>query len=166
MFISCPFHDEKTPSMLVNSDGGSGWAHCYGCKKNADIIDFYVKLEGVSFSEAVRRLSNGVNVNFDLSILLNGMDDKPEESDGDLMDGINIMVSRFCFDFLRSLKVEKMSEEIVDREFSKIDKVMNRFDECIELADVDGVMKISEFICDSDFLIKRLQNLREEIRYE
>jgi CHC2 zinc finger len=47
----CPFHADKTPSLHVNED--KGVFHCFGCGESGDVFDFIMKLEGVSFAEAV-----------------------------------------------------------------------------------------------------------------
>lgn len=48
----CPFHDDKSPSMLVRN----GFAYCFSCLKAWDTIGFVRELEGLSFPDAVRRL--------------------------------------------------------------------------------------------------------------
>ena len=51
----CPFHDEKTPSMSVRPSVGS--FHCFGCGEGGDVISFLMKLDHLSFTEAVERLA-------------------------------------------------------------------------------------------------------------
>jgi CRISPR/Cas system-associated exonuclease Cas4 (RecB family) len=51
---NCPFHGEKTPSFMVDSKNKF---HCFSCGKHGDVIDFLMELEGVSFADAVRRLT-------------------------------------------------------------------------------------------------------------
>jgi hypothetical protein len=53
-FIECLFHDEKTPSMKWYPE--SNTVHCFGCQKNADVIDVCQKLWGTSFLETVDKL--------------------------------------------------------------------------------------------------------------
>ncbi|HRI98652.1 MAG TPA: CHC2 zinc finger domain-containing protein, partial [Nocardioides sp.] len=52
----CPFHDEKTPSFNVNSARQS-W-HCFGCGEGGGVIDFVMKIDGLSFVETVERLAD------------------------------------------------------------------------------------------------------------
>jgi DNA primase len=57
----CPFHDgDNDPSLFVYPDQGR--FHCYGCKAEGDIIDFYRKMHGCSLPEAAAYLSEAFNV--------------------------------------------------------------------------------------------------------
>lgn len=51
----CPFHHEKTPSMCVNEDGQ--FYHCFGCGESGDVITFIMRMEGMTFPEAVAFLA-------------------------------------------------------------------------------------------------------------
>jgi DNA primase len=61
---NCPFHNERTPSFYFQPDKGL-W-HCFGaCQEGGDIIKFVMKLEGVSFPEALRELARRTGVALD-----------------------------------------------------------------------------------------------------
>lgn len=50
--VHCCFHDDSTPSLLINTVTGSFF--CFGCgAKGGDLIDFYCKINHTSFYEAV-----------------------------------------------------------------------------------------------------------------
>lgn len=51
----CPFHKEKTPSFTLNED--KGFYHCFGCGEHGSAIDFVMKMDNLSFPEAVERLA-------------------------------------------------------------------------------------------------------------
>ncbi len=51
----CPFHKEKSPSFSVNAV--HGYFYCFGCHEKGDVFTFVMKLESVSFPEAVRAVA-------------------------------------------------------------------------------------------------------------
>lgn len=52
----CPLHEEKTPSLKIYRNDNRWW--CYGsCATGGDSIDLYQKMHGVTFKEAVEKLS-------------------------------------------------------------------------------------------------------------
>jgi putative DNA primase/helicase len=51
--IPCPIHDESTPSCHVYESR----IYCYGCGVSMDSIDLIMKLKGIGFKDAVRRLA-------------------------------------------------------------------------------------------------------------
>jgi DNA primase len=48
----CPFHKEKTGSFSVNAN--HGYFYCFGCHEKGDVFTFVMKLESISFPEAIR----------------------------------------------------------------------------------------------------------------
>ncbi len=56
----CPFHDEKTPSFNVRPSHGT--FHCFGCGEGGDVIAFVIKVEHLSFVEAVERLADRAGI--------------------------------------------------------------------------------------------------------
>ncbi|MGE3141943.1 MAG: DNA primase [Hyphomonadaceae bacterium] len=51
----CPFHQEKSASFHVLD--GKGIFHCFGCSEKGDVFGLAMRLEGISFPEAVSRLA-------------------------------------------------------------------------------------------------------------
>ncbi len=51
----CPFHTEKTPSFNVHST--HQFYKCFGCDAKGDLINFVMEIEGLSFWETLKLLS-------------------------------------------------------------------------------------------------------------
>ena len=62
---SCPFHKEKTPSMIIYENTQT--YHCFGCGEGGDVITFKEKTDLLSFREAVLSLAeeNGISIEED-----------------------------------------------------------------------------------------------------
>ena len=56
----CPFHSEKSPSMVVYNDTQSFF--CFGCGAGGDVISFVMRIENLSYVEAVRFLAQRVGL--------------------------------------------------------------------------------------------------------
>ncbi len=56
----CPFHNEKTPSFSVNAE--RGFFHCFGCGVGGSVFDFIMRVEGLTFGEALRSLAKKYGV--------------------------------------------------------------------------------------------------------
>ena len=56
----CPFHEETTPSFIVSPE--KQVFHCFGCGVGGNIFTFLMKVENVSFPQAVRILGQKVGV--------------------------------------------------------------------------------------------------------
>jgi len=56
----CPFHQEKTPSFNVNEPRQI--FHCFGCGVGGDVFSFLMRMEGLPFPEAVKRLGEKVGI--------------------------------------------------------------------------------------------------------
>src|SRR3990167_2144658 len=56
----CPFHDEHTPSFVVQR--GDNHYHCFGCGAHGDAIQFLMTHLRMSFVEAVESLADRFQV--------------------------------------------------------------------------------------------------------
>jgi len=56
----CPFHDEKTPSLIIQK--GDSHYHCFGCGAHGDAIQFLMTHLKMSFLEAVENLAERFHV--------------------------------------------------------------------------------------------------------
>ncbi len=56
----CPFHREKTPSFTVSPD--KQMFYCFGCSEGGNVFSFLMKLNNLTFPEALRHLAGKVGV--------------------------------------------------------------------------------------------------------
>jgi DNA primase len=56
----CPFHREKTPSFTVSPD--KQMFYCFGCSEGGNVFSFLMKINHLTFPEAVRSLAGKVGV--------------------------------------------------------------------------------------------------------
>ncbi len=56
----CPFHTEKTPSFTVSPE--KQMFYCFGCGAGGDAITFWMKIENLDFSDAVKDLADRLGI--------------------------------------------------------------------------------------------------------
>ena len=56
----CPFHNDRTPSMKVDSR-----YYCFGCGASGDVIDFAASLHGLGKRDAAFRLAEDFSIPYD-----------------------------------------------------------------------------------------------------
>lgn len=56
----CPFHQEKSPSFNVNAPRQI--FHCFGCGEGGNVFTFVMRMEGLTFPEAVKRLGEKAGI--------------------------------------------------------------------------------------------------------
>lgn len=84
VFWQCPFHDDNDPSMAVTVDR----YHCFGCRVGGDAIAWLMNYEKLSFLDACKALSPGLEKfrqSHDLN-LTGGNTAKKKERPDDLQD--------------------------------------------------------------------------------
>ncbi len=96
----CPFHQEKSPSFMVNRERQS-W-HCFGCSKGGDIFTFIEEIEGMEFKEALKYLADraGVQLTRNFSTDTSG-------SEKSKIKEINSEAARFFHNFLLKMPASK-----------------------------------------------------------
>lgn len=69
----CPFHDDKNPSLLIdtNKTNGQQHYHCFSCGEHGDAIDLAKKKLGFGFKDTVEWLSPSSNISANRNITKN-----------------------------------------------------------------------------------------------
>lgn len=91
----CPFHTEKSPSLMISPEKGI-W-HCFGCNEGGDIFGFVMRMEGLEFPEALRLLAKKAGVE------LRREDPKIQSQKGRLYE-MNELASQF---FRKNLEMQE-----------------------------------------------------------
>ena len=59
----CPFHNEKTPSFMINRE--KQIYKCFGCGEGGDVLQFVMKMENLDFIETLKLLGEKANIAVD-----------------------------------------------------------------------------------------------------
>ena len=79
----CPIHNERTPSFTITP--AKNMFHCFGCGVTGNAISFLMKVQGMTFPEAMKWLANRYGIKIE--------EDKPE-SEQDKQERIKVDVMR------------------------------------------------------------------------
>lgn len=94
----CPFHKEKTPSFTVNRD--KQIFYCFGCGEGGNVVTFLMKMNNMSFPEAVRHLAGKTGVVIPERTLTH--EEKERSRTRDEISRINRMAAKYFSDNLFS----------------------------------------------------------------
>ena len=132
--ISCPFHTDKTPSLSIKN----GRFRCWSCGASGSAIDFVRQMFGLSFVEAVKKLSTDFNVQVD------GLDSKSQRPD--LWDEVRLQVA-----------AERAAEVTAE--------IMRLVDETNRLADEHRKLYRHGDFAGAERFANRIEDLSEEIDF-
>jgi len=106
----CPFHSEKTPSFTVFNDSKN--FHCFGCGVGGDVISFVMRIENLTYPEAIESLAKqaGIEIPADTSRRAASGPSKSRLAD------MNRTAARFFFEQLK--KSPQAMEYVKKRELS------------------------------------------------
>lgn len=82
----CPFHNEKTPSFMVNPE--LQFFKCFGCGEAGDVFSFLEKYEGMEFQESLAFLAEKAGVVLRKTRI-------PQSDNKEKLYEINMLVHRF-----------------------------------------------------------------------
>jgi DNA primase len=111
---NCPFHNEKTPSLVISPERQI-W-HCFGCGKGGDVYTFLMEYENMEFPEALRSLAKRAGVTLKESSFKQG-----EYSEKENIFAINNQALKFYHYVLTQLPAgkEALSYLLTKRKINK-----------------------------------------------
>jgi DNA primase len=95
----CPFHAEKTPSFNVNP--AREIFHCFGCGTGGNVFSFVMKIEGISFPEAVKSLARKAGIEIEERLLT------PAEKKAQGERQVLLRINDIAGDYYRSVLKQK-----------------------------------------------------------
>ncbi|MFH1227369.1 MAG: DNA primase [Planctomycetota bacterium] len=113
----CPFHEEKTPSFVVNPT--KQIYHCFGCQKGGNAFSFLMEHEKMDFPTAARALAEKAGIRLNLAADIEG--DYTREKRANLLK-INRQVADFYHRILQGSKEAEIARAYLEKR--KISKSM------------------------------------------
>jgi len=99
MKARCPFHNERTPSFIVNPQRQI--FHCFGCGKGGDVFTFLMEIEGLSFAEVMTRMAEETGVKLPARSRQAHVPAQAPEVPKDTMIKIHEMAVRFYYEQIK-----------------------------------------------------------------
>ncbi|MBC7320661.1 DNA primase [bacterium] len=98
----CPFHNDHNPSFTVSPE--KQLFYCFGCKEGGDVIKFLMKIEHLSYREALVQLGRRVGIE---------IDDTSDESSRGIRElyKVNDLVTRYFHYILTETQYGKAPRE-------------------------------------------------------
>ena len=106
----CPFHNEKSPSFMVNED--KQIYHCFGCNKGGDVFSFVMEIESLEFKEALKILAEKAGVQ------LKSFNPKAQEGKNKVLEALELATKFYEKQLWDGLGKEKILKYLSDRGIS------------------------------------------------
>ncbi|MDP4221083.1 MAG: DNA primase [Bacteroidota bacterium] len=116
----CPFHTEKTPSFNVVED--KGIFKCFGCGESGDVFSFLMKIEGLTFPEALAKLAKNAGIDY---VRTERTGEQSSEDKAEPLIGACREFAAFCYRALRSDQGSSAREYLQTRQFSE--EILKKF---------------------------------------
>ena len=94
----CPFHNEKTPSFIVNPSRNT--CHCFGCGKGGNSVNFIMEHQQMTYPEALRWLANKYHIEIQERELTS--QEREAENDRESMFIVNERIAKYFEDTLHN----------------------------------------------------------------
>ena len=106
----CPFHDEKSPSFVVQN--GDTHYHCFGCGAHGDAIQFLMNHQKMSFLDAVESLAQRFQVHLER---IEGEEDKKGPNKNLMKEALDTACSFYQFYLLYTPEGHEALEYLYSR---------------------------------------------------
>lgn len=116
----CPFHQEKTPSFMVDEERQI--FHCFGCGEGGNIFTFIMKMEKLNFPEAIKMLAQKAGVSLPVSEKQNSKNIQEKE----LIYRLNEIAADYYQKNLFLTQGKSALDYLLKRGFSK--EIINKFE--------------------------------------
>ena len=104
----CPFHSEKSPSFSVLED--KQIFHCFGCGAGGNVISFLMKLEGLTFPEAILALAERAGITLPTNDWVQAAE-SPEQKEKQIIQEAYSLVSKLYHHLLLQTDYGKAAKE-------------------------------------------------------
>ena len=115
----CPFHGEKTPSMMVSPE--LQIFKCFGCGKGGDIFRFHQDIEGIEFGPSLEALAERSGVKLEKQAI------DPSAKKRKLLYEINDLATQYFHFLLTEHKVGKEALKYLKDKRKLTDKTIKSF---------------------------------------
>lgn len=105
----CPFHNEKSPSLMI-SPAKQIW-HCFGCGEGGDAFGFLMKYENISFVEALKILADKTGVKLPVYSGTN----VPDKQEKELLIRINSFAAKYYHQTLLHAKTASQARDYLTK---------------------------------------------------
>ena len=152
----CPFHDDHTPSFSVHPD--KQIYKCFSCGESGNVITFIEKINGISFSEALKLLADraGIKIDVDVPKKTNSKLDKYYE----INDTVNKYFKNNLFSNDGKQAIKYLNDRSIDKDIinefniglstnNKLNKLLDKKYNINDLIDLDIIKEINGNIYDT-----------------
>jgi len=115
----CPFHSEKTPSMMVSPE--LQIYKCFGCGEGGDIFNFHQKVEGLDFVQSLEQLAEKTDVKLPKRSI------DPERSKKKIIFELNELSAKYYQYLLTEHKVGKKALKYLKDDRGLTDETIEAF---------------------------------------
>ena len=154
-FYLCPLHKDSKPSFIVydNEDGHQS-CFCWGCKFSSNVIGLAAALENISWHDAIRKFSDGIDLSdkaeldYLVRLLKEDIEKKTDKVRKDVKDFSSKMLSLgvMGFDHLSNCEMD-------EEEFKFLEELYKKVDSMVWSYDMDAIKDTYDMISNKEIIV-------------